>query len=147
MGHDQRPGTQRHEFPGEQKSESVVGQQHQIHAGQKRREERQQPPGRVLVLAVAQGEQAGDGAAQIDHDQEKGGQRVQPEMRAQPGQTQRQGEGRRCGRGQQMRQRQRQQDDAKRQRDAVDPTAATGSARRGDRVDARREQDHQQTQQ
>jgi len=44
--------------------------------------------GRALVLAVAQGEQAGDRAAQIDHDQEEGRQRVQAKMLAQPGQTQ-----------------------------------------------------------
>ena len=44
--HHQRPRGERHELPGEQEREGVVGQDDQIHAGQEHRKERQDAAGR-----------------------------------------------------------------------------------------------------
>ena len=65
--HDQRPGAQRHELPGEQEGEGVGGQDHEVHGGEERREERQHARRRRLVAAVAEPVDAGRGAAEIDH--------------------------------------------------------------------------------
>ncbi len=60
--HHQRPGGQRHEFPGNKESEGIVGQHDQVHAGEKRRIEWENPTGRFLVLAISDGEKARAGA-------------------------------------------------------------------------------------
>jgi hypothetical protein len=142
MGHDQRPRTQRHEFPGEQEREGVIGQQHQVHPGQKRRVERQHPLRGCFVLAVAKGEQAGDRAAEVDHDQEKRRQRVQPEMRAEPGQANGQSQGFRRLPTRQIRERSDQGHGTDRQRNAVHLPAAVGGTGRDDCIDAHSQQDH-----
>ena len=56
--HDQRPRRQRHELPGDEKSEGVVGQHDERHAGEKGRIERQHALRRRLVAAIAEREQA-----------------------------------------------------------------------------------------
>ena len=56
--HHQRPGGQRHELPGDEEGEGVVGQHDEVHAGEERRIEWQHAPRRFLVLAIADGEQA-----------------------------------------------------------------------------------------
>ena len=66
---------------------------HEVHAGQKRREERQHAPRRGFVPAVAEPIEARRRAAEIDDDEEERGQRIEAEMRADPGQAERQGEG------------------------------------------------------
>ena len=43
-----------------------------------------------LMPAVAEGEQAGAGAADADEDKKEPGQRVEPQIRADPGQSERQ---------------------------------------------------------
>ena len=88
--HDQRPRGQRHELPGDQKGEGVVGEHDQIHAGEKGREERQHPFRRSLVAAVTEREEAGAVRAEIDHDQEERRERIEAEMRADPRQPDRQ---------------------------------------------------------
>ena len=90
MRHHQRPRRQRHEFPAQEIRERIVGEQHQIHAGQKRREERQHALRRVFMAAIAERIEAGERAAEIDHHQEERRQRVEPEMRAEPWQADRQ---------------------------------------------------------
>ena len=82
--HHQRPGRQRHELPGEQEGEGVVGEDHQVHAGEEQRIERQHALRRLLVLAVAERVEAGGGAAEIDDDQKERRERVEAEMRAEP---------------------------------------------------------------
>ena len=95
--HHQRPGGERHQFPGEQEAERIVGDHHEVQAGEEGRIERQHALRLVLVPAVAQRVEAGAGAAQPDHDQEERGERIEAEMRAGPGQAERQGDGRRLG--------------------------------------------------
>ena len=90
MRHHQRPGRQRHELPAQQIGERVVGQHHQIHAGEEGGEERQHALRRVFVAAVADAIEAGDRAAEIDDDEEERRQRVEAEMRAEPRQPDRQ---------------------------------------------------------
>ena len=84
MRHDQRPGRQRHEFPCHQEREGVVGEHDDAHAGEKGRIERQHPARRVLVTPVSEREQTGAGGAEIDHGEEEGRERIEPEMRAEP---------------------------------------------------------------
>ena len=106
--HHQRPRRQRHELPGQQKREGVVGEHDQRHAGKERRIERQHASGRRFVLAVAERKQARAKRAEIDHDQEKGRERIEAQMRAEPGQAERQREadrGRRRRAGAQRRRR------------------------------------------
>ena len=83
----------------QQERERVVGEHDEVHAGEKRREERQHATRLAFVPPVAKPVQACRGAAEID-DHEKGGrQRVQPEMRAEPGQPDGQVRGLRAGPG------------------------------------------------
>jgi hypothetical protein len=56
MRHDERPRRQRHEFPRHQKSERVVGEHHDAHAGEKRRIERQHPARGILMATVSERE-------------------------------------------------------------------------------------------
>ncbi len=79
--HD-RPRRERHQLPGQQKNEGVVGEQHEIHRGEEGRIERQHPHGRLLVPAVADGVEARGRAAEIDHREEEGGERIDAEMGA-----------------------------------------------------------------
>ena len=90
MRHHQRPGRQRHELPGDEEREGVVGQHDEVHAGQKRRVERQHPAGRLLVRAVAEGKEARAGAAEIGHGEKERGERIDAEIRADPWQAERQ---------------------------------------------------------
>ena len=90
--HHQRPGGERHELPGEQERVSVIGEYDQRHAGEEGGVERQHALRRGFVLAIAEREQAGAHGAEIDHDEEEGGQRVEPEMRAEPRHAERQRE-------------------------------------------------------
>ena len=85
--HHQRPGGQRHELPGDEEGEGVVGQHDEVHAGEKRRIERQHAAGRLLVLAIADGEQAGGGAAEIHDDEKERGERIDAKMCADPRQA------------------------------------------------------------
>ena len=78
---------------------------HKRHAGEKCRVERQHALRRRLVLAVAEREQAGAEGAEVDHDQKKGRQRVEAEMRAEPGHAERQRNGERRRVAEQMRRR------------------------------------------
>ena len=91
VSHDQRPGSERHELPGQQEREGVVGEDDQIHAGQKSREEWEHAAGRGFVPPVAEAVQACSEAAQVGDDQEQRAQRIQPEMRTEPRQADRQG--------------------------------------------------------
>ena len=90
MRQHQRPGGDRHQLPGEQEHEGIIGEHHQVHAGQEHRIEGQHALRRLLMLSVADGEQAGAAAAEAGDNKEECGQRVQPKMRADPGQAERQ---------------------------------------------------------
>ncbi|MEY9882092.1 hypothetical protein ABIA43_003626 [Bradyrhizobium sp. USDA 328] len=74
MRHDHRPGGQRHEFPGDQEAEGIVCQHDDIHRCEIGGIERQHASGGVLVLAVTEREQARSDAAEINDDEEEGGQ-------------------------------------------------------------------------
>ena len=87
--HDQRPRRERHELPGEEEGEGVVGNRDEIHAGKKERIERQHALRRMLVLAVTERIEACRRTAEIDHDEEERRERVQTEMCAEPGQSDR----------------------------------------------------------
>ena len=113
--HHQRPRRERHELPGDQEGEGVVGEHDEVHAGEKGRIERQHALGRRLVPAIAERVEACARAAEIDHGEKERGERVEAEMRAEPRQAdrQRQAFG---GRGaEQMRQRGRERQIAARQ--------------------------------
>jgi hypothetical protein len=105
MRHHQRPRRQRHELPGDEKGEGVVGEHDQVHAGEKRRVERQHALRRLLVAAVPDREQAGRGGAEIDHGEKERGERVDAEMRAGPRQPERQRDGDRRRVAEELRQR------------------------------------------
>jgi hypothetical protein len=90
MRHHQCPGSQRHEFPGEQVGKRVVRQHHEIHASQKGREKWQHAVRRRLVVTVAESVEACGCPAEIDDDEKERRQRVEVEMGAEPGQTYRQ---------------------------------------------------------
>ena len=91
--HHQRPRRQRHELPGGEKAEGIVGQHNEVHAREEQRIEGQHASGRHLVPAVADGEQAGAGAAQVDHHKEECGECIHAKMRAGPRQSHRQSHG------------------------------------------------------
>jgi hypothetical protein len=95
MRHNERPRRQRHEFPRHQKSERVIGEHHDTHAGEKRRIEWQHPARRMFVATISEREQAGRGSAEIDHGEEKGRERIETEMRPKPRNSERQDGGRR----------------------------------------------------
>ena len=85
--HHQRPGRQRHELPGDEEGEGVVSQDDQVHAAEECRIERQHPAGRLLMLAIADGKQAGTGAAEVHHHQKERAERVHAVVRADPRQA------------------------------------------------------------
>ena len=89
---------ERHELPGEQEGEGVVGEDDKVHGGEEHGVEGQDAAGRLLVRAVADGEQAGAGGAQIGDDEKEGAERVHAEMRADPRQADGQVQGRRGAR-------------------------------------------------
>ena len=76
----------------QQEGEGVVGQHHEVHAGEEGREERQHAVRRRFVAAIAEAIEACRRAAEIDDDEEERGQRIEAEMRAEPGQSERQGQ-------------------------------------------------------
>ena len=90
--HDQRPGSQRHEFPAKQIGKRVIRQHHKIHAGQKGGEEGQHAVRRRFVVAVAEAIKACRCPSQIDDDEKKRSQRIEAEMGAKPRQSDRQGQ-------------------------------------------------------
>ena len=85
--HDKRPRRQRHEFPAQQIGERIIRQHHQIHAGEKGREERKHAVRRRIVAAVAETVKAGRRTPQIDDNKEERRQRIHAEMRAKPWQS------------------------------------------------------------
>ena len=90
MRHDERPGGERHELPGEEEGEGVVGEDDEVHAGEERREERQDAHRRRFVLAMAERIEARRGAAEIDDGEKRSRERIEAEVRADPGQAERQ---------------------------------------------------------
>ena len=85
--HHQRPRGERHELPGEQIREGVIGEHDERHAGKESRIERQHALRRRLVLPIAKREQACAHGAEIDNDEKKCGERVDAQMRAEPRHT------------------------------------------------------------
>ena len=90
--HDQRPRGERHELPTEEEDEGVVGEQHEVHAGEEGRKERQDAFRRGFVPAVAEAVEARARPAEIDHRQEERRQRIDAEVCADPGDAERQGQ-------------------------------------------------------
>ena len=93
MRHDKRPRCQRHELPAQQIGEGVVGQHHEVHAGEKGREEGKHAVRCGVMMAVAEAIETCRRPTQIDDDEEERGQCIEAEVRAKPRQTDRQGEG------------------------------------------------------
>ena len=141
VGHHQRPGRQRHELPGDQEGEGVVRQDDEVHGAEECRIEGQHTPLRRLVLAVADGIEAGAGAAEVQHHEKERGQRVHAEVRADP----RQPDGEqhlRCGSRsrQQLGAGEPQDGEAGRQAYGVDQTADTRQPLQGHSEHARAQQ-------
>ncbi len=90
IGEHDRPRRQGHELPRQQEREGVVGEDDQIHAGEKGGIERQHPGGCALVAAVAQRIETGDRGAQVDDHQEERAQRIDAEPGADARQADRQ---------------------------------------------------------
>ena len=80
MRHDERPGGERHELPGEEEGEGVVGEDDEVHPGEERREERQDAHRRRFVLAMAERIEAHRGAAEIDDGEERSRERIEAEV-------------------------------------------------------------------
>ena len=70
--HDQCPRRERHELPGEEEGEGVVGQDDEVHGGKKQRIEGQHALRRLLVPAIAERVEARRRAAEINDDKKKG---------------------------------------------------------------------------
>ena len=68
----------------------VVGDEHEVHAGEEGRKERQHAFGRTLRASVAEAVEASRGAAKIDDDKKERRERVDAETGADPRQTERQ---------------------------------------------------------
>ena len=83
----QRPRCERHELPRHQETKGVIREDHHVHSGEVSRIERKDPLGRVLVLAVAECEQARGRASQIDHNQEERRECIDAEMSTKPWQA------------------------------------------------------------
>ena len=102
-----------------------------VHAGEERRVEREHAAWRLLVLAVADGVEAGARPAETRHDEKEGRKRIDAEVGADPGQADGQVHaGRGWGAGQQMRAGGHEDDEARGERDQVD-----GAAREADTVE------------
>ncbi len=86
----ERPRRQRHELPGDEKAEGIVGQQHSVHAGEEHRIERQHAAGPLLVAAIAERIEARSRGAEVDDGLEEQRQRVDTKTRADPRQPDRQ---------------------------------------------------------
>ena len=85
--HHQRPGGQRHQFPGEQEAERVGCHHDQVQPGEERRIERQHTLRLGFVAAVTERVEAGAGTAQSHDRKEERGQRIKSEIRADPRQA------------------------------------------------------------
>jgi hypothetical protein len=90
MRHHQRPGRQRHELPGEEKGEGVVGDDDEGHGGEEQRVEGEHALRRRLVAAEAKCIKARRAPTEIDHHEKECRERVQAEMGAEPGKPDRQ---------------------------------------------------------
>ena len=95
VGHDQGPGGERHELPGQQEGERVGRQHDQVHPCQERRKKRQHPLRRRLVASIAQPVESRRRPAQVDDDEKESRECVHAEMCPQPRQPQRQNQHRR----------------------------------------------------
>ena len=93
--HDQRPRGERHELPGDEKRVGVVGEQHQVHAGEERRIERQHPLRLTVVAAVTDPIEARRRGAEIDDDDEERRKSVEAKVGPDPRQPDGQRQGRR----------------------------------------------------
>ena len=91
--HHQRPGGERHELPGEQEGEGIVGDDHEGHACEEQRIEGQHALRRRFMPPEAERVEARRAPADIDHHEEERRERVETEMRADPGKAERQGQG------------------------------------------------------
>jgi hypothetical protein len=96
--HHQRPRRQRHELPGDKEAEGVVGQDDKVHGAKEQGVEGQDASWSLFVRAVADGEQAGAGGAQIGEDEKEGAERVHAKSGADPRQADGQLQGRRARR-------------------------------------------------
>ena len=90
MGHDQRPGGERHGLPGQKKGEGIGCQHHQGHGGEEHRKEGQHAVRRCLVAAMAKPIEARRGAPEIDHHEEKRGKHVDAKIGTDPRNAERQ---------------------------------------------------------
>ena len=90
MRHDQRPGGERHQLPGEQEGEGVVREDNQRHAGEEGGKERDDATRVRFVASVADGVEARACSTQADEHQERRREGVKPEVDANPRQTERQ---------------------------------------------------------
>src|SRR5271169_912695 len=133
MRHHQSPRAERHEFPGEEECERVVGNNDKRHAGEKRRIERQHASRRRFVLAIAEREQTSAQRAEIDHDKEEGRECIEPEMRAEPRHADRQGEAFRRSPAEKVHRRRSERNRRDNHARAVNNTARGGGTSDGDR--------------
>ncbi len=81
---------ERHQLPGEQEDEGVIGEDDQRHAGEEGGNERDHAGGLGFVASVADCVDAGAGASEADEHQKRGRQGIEPEIHPDPGQAQRQ---------------------------------------------------------
>ena len=107
-----------------EEAEGVVGEHHEVHAGEERRIERQHAHGRVLVAAMTEREQARRDSAKIDDHEKEGRKRVHAEMSAEPRQPEGQCRRRRCGATDELEQRGSAGHGADQERAAIDQPPA-----------------------
>ena len=128
MRHHQRPGGERHELPGEQEGEGIIGDDHEGHACEEQRIEWQYALRRRFMPPEAERVKARRAPADIDHHEEERRECVETEMRADPGKAERQGQGL-CRRQPDQRvEADHKSHGSDRQRCAIDQVAAEGRA-------------------
>jgi hypothetical protein len=89
-GHHQRPGTERHELPGEQEAVGIVGQQNEIHRCGEQWKQRLDPRRQVLVPVESQAVHRRGQHAAIDHDPEERRHQIEPQPQSDGRQADRQ---------------------------------------------------------
>ena len=73
-----------------EEGERVIGEDDEVHAGEERREERQNAHGREFVLAITEGIKARRRGAEVYDGKKCGAERIQPEIRTDPWKPERQ---------------------------------------------------------
>ena len=87
MREHQRPGRQRHQFPGKKEGEGIRGEDDSVHSRKEGGIKWQYAQRLVLMLSVTERVEARSGSTEVDDGQEEGAQRIDMEICTNPGQA------------------------------------------------------------